>query len=1057
MSVKTNLVNSYRCILFLFLFTYPTLSFSQRDKIDSLLSRSKTQQGEELVDTYNLLVTAYLKSSLDSSEFYAKQALSLSEKLNYQKGLARSNMSIAEWLDAGGNYDQAIEYGLKSLDQFHKLSDDEGIADIYYVLGGIYSGQFRFDEAHSYLNRALDIRLELNDLEGQAYVYKSIGNIHVYKGNLHEAIKFYKKGGAISEQMGDDQLSSSFYTNIGVGHQRLEDFEQALKYYLKSIALKQKFDDKYGMSSIYNNMGLINNDQGNYDKARAFHEKSLKLDQETGRKAEVAMDYNNIGNVCVSQGKLDSALFFFNKSLKIRQDLGSQRNVAHSLDNIGNIYRIKGDYQMAETYCLRSLKINEQLGDKKRLSLNYIHLGEILTQVGKYDEAERHLMKALEMRKSDGDYFGTRVALSALSMLFEATGEFEKSLSFYKQYTAVNDSLSRQTENKQIREIQTKYETDIKEQELFSKSQEISILQKQKQIDVFWRVFLIISVMIILGTAILVYISLKRRASFRQKMLESQRSQTHQLQELNKMKSRFFANISHEFRTPLSLILSPIESLFGEVSTSQGTQKLNMVQRNAQRLLKLVNQLMELSKIEAGKASLKASFENIVPLIRGLFYSFQSLVEKKNISLEYICEEDEISLYYEAEKMEHVLINLLSNAVKFTPENGTITLELKRLKQQEPERLEIIVKDTGPGIPSDKVPYIFDRFFQADSSETREYEGTGIGLAIAKEFVELHHGEIFADSETDQGAVFHIVLPMGKSHLSDEEVVGIATSVHKSRGHQIVEDQALESAHYNDEKSDKPIILIVEDNSDLREYIKGTFEDKYQIQLAVNGEEGLEKALNLIPDLIISDIMMPKMDGTALCKKLKTDPRTSHIPVILLTAKSDEEDKLEGLENQADDYLVKPFNTRELVVRTNNLIAIRKKLQEKYKTSMLLEPKDIEVNSMEQDFLKKMTEAVERNLGNENFGVEELSEEMGMSRVHLHRKLQALIGLAPSLFIRNFRLRRARTLLQKKAATISEIAYQVGFSSPAYFSKCFNDEFGYSPKDEKVSDDSFID
>jgi DNA-binding response OmpR family regulator len=367
--------------------------------------------------------------------------------------------------------------------------------------------------------------------------------------------------------------------------------------------------------------------------------------------------------------------------------------------------------------------------------------------------------------------------------------------------------------------------------------------------------------------------------------------------------------------------------------------------------------------------------------------------------------------------------------------------------------VELSVADTGIGIPADQLERVFDRFYQVDSSQNREHEGSGIGLALVKELVELHHGTIQVGSEPGKGTVFTVRLPLGRSHLKDEEIAGMPVSAPPASWHAGVSDAAgsVEPAATDtgavQTRGDRPIILVVEDNADVREYIKGYLIPAYSVVEARDGAEGVERALDVVPDLVISDVMMPKKDGYEVCKDLKGDERTSHIPIILLTAKAGSESKIEGLETGADDYLVKPFEPKELLVRVRNLIDQRRKLRQRFNVAVPLKPGEIAVSSVDDAFLQRVKGIVEKRMAEQAFNVEELAREACMSRMQLHRKLKSLTSLAPSDFIRYMRLHRGMDLLKRRAGTVSEISYQVGFDDPSHFSRGFHAQFGVKPSE----------
>jgi DNA-binding response OmpR family regulator len=366
---------------------------------------------------------------------------------------------------------------------------------------------------------------------------------------------------------------------------------------------------------------------------------------------------------------------------------------------------------------------------------------------------------------------------------------------------------------------------------------------------------------------------------------------------------------------------------------------------------------------------------------------------------------------------------------------------------------ELCVADTGIGIPADQLDRVFDRFYQVDSSQNREHEGSGIGLALVKELVELHHGTIQVGSEPGKGTVFTVRLPLGRSHLKDEEIAGMPVSAPPASWGAGLSDAAgslgpaAADTGAAQGRGDRPIILVVEDNADVRDYIKGYLVPAYSVVEARDGAEGVEKALDVVPDLVISDVMMPKKDGYEVCKDLKGDERTSHIPIILLTAKAGSESKIEGLETGADDYLVKPFEPKELLVRVRNLIDQRRKLRQRFNVAVPLKPGEIAVSSVDDAFLQRVKGIVEKRMAEQAFNVEELAREACMSRMQLHRKLKSLTSLAPSDFIRYMRLHRGMDLLKRRAGTVSEISYQVGFDDPSHFSRGFHAQFGVKPSE----------
>ncbi|MEX0361457.1 MAG: ATP-binding protein, partial [Allomuricauda sp.] len=397
-------------------------------------------------------------------------------------------------------------------------------------------------------------------------------------------------------------------------------------------------------------------------------------------------------------------------------------------------------------------------------------------------------------------------------------------------------------------------------------------------------------------------------------------------------------------------------------------------------------------------------------------------------------------------KMEEVLINLLSNALKYTPSGGHVTVSLHQIHTDGNDALSIKVLDTGKGIAKEEQPYIFNRFYQAANAEADNVVGTGIGLSLIKELVDLHKGSISVKSELGVGSTFEVQLPFGKEHLAEEEVQMIPSTTHATAMDIPVADAEIPVRAEADMGNEElPLLLLIEDNEDLRNYIREVLKDQYNILEAKDGKVGIQHALQHIPDIIVSDLMMPKVDGLEVCKTLKEDVRTSHIPIILLTARASQEDKIEGLKNLADDYLTKPFDNEELRVRIGNLIQLRSKMQAYFGAENQMLPKKVTLSSLDQLFMEKITAKLEEEISNPLFGVEELADTMALSRSQLYRKVKAITGLTPNEYIRVFRLHRAMDMLKQQGGTVTEISLAVGFQNPSYFSKCFQEQFNVSP------------
>jgi signal transduction histidine kinase/DNA-binding NarL/FixJ family response regulator len=549
----------------------------------------------------------------------------------------------------------------------------------------------------------------------------------------------------------------------------------------------------------------------------------------------------------------------------------------------------------------------------------------------------------------------------------------------------------------------------------------------------------------------------RRTGEIRDKNRQLQ-SQTHQLEEqseklkeMDNVKSRFFANISHEFRTPLTLIMGPLEQMRTQDPDPRRGKTYDLMMRNSRRLLNLINQLLELSKIESGKMTLQAARQNLTPFLKGIVSSFETAATEREQELIFRAPASDIPLYFDAAKLEDVLLNLLSNAVKFTPPGGEIIVALSSIPGQSPVfpggAAVISVSDTGPGIPGEQLEHIFDRFYQSDSTHEHHRKGSGIGLTIARELVELHRGALEVHSHEGKGTEFIVRLPLGDQHLERAEIVQYARPA-SGQTHQIEipgSQPQPPAPSVEPAPPGKNIILVVEDSFDTRSYIRNALEGEYHVVEAADGDEGVRAALEIIPDLIVSDIMMPGTGGLQLCGTLKNDVKTSHIPIILLTAKAAEPDILQGLESGADDYILKPFSTRILSARIKNLIDLRARLQQTRKRDMTPRPIKIPASKVDNLFIKKFQVVIEENISDPEFNIEELCRKMDLSQPTMYRKISALFGESPTDYIRSYRLKRGARLLEENYGTVLEVALEVGFSSAAYFTKCFKKEFNRLP------------
>lgn len=544
-------------------------------------------------------------------------------------------------------------------------------------------------------------------------------------------------------------------------------------------------------------------------------------------------------------------------------------------------------------------------------------------------------------------------------------------------------------------------------------------------------------------------------------------------EELYQFKMRFFTDISHELRTPLSLILAPLQTIVSKARSDQQLIKQSQViKKNADRLLRLIDQVMDLRKIDLNKMKLSLSKSDIIGFVKELTSSFEEIALQRSMDLEFIAFKDSYITWFDENKLEEIIYNLLSNAFKFTPDNGKIQVSIgirenpeKAGKQQDSlktfdEYIEIKIKDTGIGIPPERKDHLFERFFTIGNRDARVIRGTGIGLALIKELIEMQKGSIQVESEEKKGTCFIILLPVIMNPSNSDEMIEILEEAGStprqfkrfelSDGQEYIFNYQVQKDEAHPDKK-KPIILVVEDEPEVRSFIRDNLGLGYNICEAVDGKTGFDKSVKCNPDIIISDIIMPVMDGIEMCQKIKSDLRTSHIPVIMLTARSSLENKIEGLETGADAYIEKPFSMDLLETQVRNILENRKILRNKFSKELIIKPADITITSVDALFIQKAMEVVEKHISDSDFDSKEFCREIGLSRSQLHRKLKVLTAQSESEFIRTLRLKRAASMFSQGHLSVEEVSYRVGFKSPAYFTKCFKKLFAKTPSEYPVA------
>lgn len=554
-------------------------------------------------------------------------------------------------------------------------------------------------------------------------------------------------------------------------------------------------------------------------------------------------------------------------------------------------------------------------------------------------------------------------------------------------------------------------------------------------------------------------------------ILKNERLIQVQNDELNKKKLQFFTNISHEFRTPLTLIINPIKDIIRnkELNLPQSVKnKHAIIYKNTNRLYRLINELMDIRKLEHNKMKIRASKINLIPFTKNISNYFQEETNAKNILLSVDSDVLDITVWADEKMLEKIIFNLLSNAIKATPKGGAINIDLfsnHKLynlplvdKENPVEAIEIVISDTGKGLNEEEVEKIFERFYQVEDQNKTYIGGTGIGLEVVKSFVYLHKGDIKVESKVGSGTTFKILLPIGKDHYTENQITYKNDIVDSGKDKFLLitpgetEVQSTDNTAINKTKT----ILIIEDNVELIDYLKNELNNEYKVFIASNGKEGIKIAKETLPDAIITDVVMPEMDGFEFCKSIKSDASTSHIPVLMLTARTTIENRIEGIENGADAYMIKPFDLKLLKLRLSQLITSRQLIFDKFFGAISGADDKVNSSSIDKEFIQKLLDYINENISDSNLSVEELASQLKLSRSQLYRKIKALTGQTVNEFIRKIRLERAKQILDAGSANISEACFSVGFSSPSYFSKCFKAHFGILPSEIETKKDTEI-
>lgn len=962
----------------------------------------------------------------------AKQSLEISKELDYSKGEASAYASIGSIYFDIERYEQSIRFLLLALDKCKENKQEVEMTFIYRFLGESFLAVEDTVKAINFHNEGLVLSKKLNIPNRVVFAHDFLGHIYFHQKEYYKAIDHFKKSLSISQELRNNNRVALSAGNIGLSYIELNEKRKSIQFLILAMEYYKIDNNIKGVVWMNSLISDIYKEIGEFSKALEYNNENFVIHTNNRNSIDLAGTYRQKGRILMESNMFSEAEESLQEAYKIFEDEYFLTGQARVLTDFGNLYYLIGEYNKALEYLKNAKKTAEITTNKNITPFADVLTGAVLIKLGETLKGVEVLENSLTFYKATKSTRYLPFIYKNLAQADSILGNFESSLNNYKRFI----HHSNLENNDKFFAEKTAYQYEFEKKEAIAKA-ELETRNTQRNAAIGGLILLSIIIVIF----IYFFRLRNKKLKIERENIDLQKREILRIKEVEHFKSRFLTNITHEFRTPLTLIKGYLEVI---KEKNEDLEHLKEMEDNSNRMLQLINQLMGLSKMESGSYELKYSKGGLLETAETAVQDFEALAKLNDINFVYTVADfttsnfDSNLFVYSKEVVATVLSNLLSNAFKFTPKGGEIKVVLCAL---DSKILTIKVSDTGVGIPSDEVGNVFERYHQVDTPTQRTYEGSGIGLAIVKEMVLLHGGSVFVESEGEKGSTFTVHLKSSKETIDDPSEVSDLKSFNTPPSVVLQENKNTDTV--NDEA---PIILVVEDKKELRRFIVNNLEGKYQFVEASNGREGVELAEKFLPDLIISDIMMPDMDGLELCKQLKSQDSTSHIPIMLLTAKSDHADVLIGLEHGADDYLVKPFSLIEIRLRVGNILRTRELFRNKFNQSKVLslEDKTTKFNQREREFIEKLELIIINNISNQLFGVPELAQEMFLSPSQLTRKLKGLINKTPGVYIKNMRFEKAKQLLLD-GYNVSEAAWKVGFDDPVYFSKVFKKHFGEAP------------
>ena len=985
------------------------------------------------------LVYQHLKQYEEALKFN-NEALKIGRQINYRidtllNMLGNVHFLLKDYPKAVVQYEETLAYAKEKKDTIKQI-------DALHNLGNMMTNSNQYEQAFDYYLKSLTLQRTKKFSEKKLTSIRQITWLYLEKIDMNHGISIFEKGVALAKKRKDWKSVATFYRFLGLGYQKKGLHDKCLEAFQQELYIRENFEkDLSKVLATKTRIALLDIAEDDLDNALNYSKKGLQIAIENEDAIGKANFKRMMALVYLQQGHCDTAITYF------RQEAGTQfRQLNFSVWTTSALHGIENCLEKIDHLDSAVVYLNHNSTNTANPKWTFVQariaatLGKVYLKQSKYQLAKKQLEKSIELAQKGNLPEAELDATWVLYQILVQQKEYQAAYAQLEKHQKLQKTLFDEDRIKNVARLKAKYDFEQEKQALFQKNElEKRALDEQIRQQKIWILFtsLGLSFSLLLGYLVYRFQRLKRESAIEQEKLRTdlQEQERIRLEEMDTFKSKLFTNISHELRTPLSIIMGMNEKINEnpEEWSGKGTK---LIRKNANQLLNLTNQILEIQKLESQSVIPNYIQGDVVIYLKYLLSSFESIAENKQLQLTFETSPSEIIMDYDAEKLEWIVSNLLSNAIKFTPKNGKVRLNLQSADKQ----LLLQVIDTGIGIPEEKKTKVFDRYYQIENDTN--LNGSGIGLSLVKELVQLLKGDIAVESKIDGGSTFSVRLPITQNAPIKEGLI-----LHNNTSNN--QDTAKQTylSDNGQEKATLPQLLIVEDNLDMIKFLETCLTGLYQIQIANNGQEGIEKAIETIPDIIISDVMMPLKDGYELCDTLKKMEQTSHIPIILLTAKVDTNAKLSGLEKGADVYLNKPFNEKELKIRLDKLLQLRKQLQQKYaQASIPIIEQEIEP-TIEDLFLQKINTFVKDRMAHPDFDLGVLCQHLHMSRSQVFRKVKALTGKSPSFYIRSIRLTTAKELIESTSLTMAEIAYQVGFTSTSYFSKTFYEAYKVRPSE----------